>query len=130
VWLSLATFESNDAKSFVDAASTSGSSSSVSPEEEAKITDTVAIARAVYDKAYTNLKQQGLKEERVVLLEAWREVNICICIYVYIYIYIYIYIHICICVCINAFVVIYISIYIYIYIFTYIFICMFILIYM
>jgi crooked neck len=33
----------------------------------------VAIARAVYDKAYTNLKQQGLKEERVVLLEAWRE---------------------------------------------------------
>mmetsp|Transcript_19117 Transcript_19117/g.18446 ORF Transcript_19117/g.18446 Transcript_19117/m.18446 type:complete len:725 (-) Transcript_19117:635-2809(-) len=70
VWLSLATFESNDAKSFVDAANTSNSSSS---SEEAKITDTVAIARAVYDKAYTNLKQQGLKEERVVLLEAWRE---------------------------------------------------------
>jgi len=33
----------------------------------------ITVARSIFSKAYDSLKQQGLKEERVVLLTAWRE---------------------------------------------------------
>lgn len=33
----------------------------------------ITVARSIFSKAYDSLKKQGLKEERVVLLTAWRE---------------------------------------------------------
>ncbi|KAJ2826549.1 NineTeen Complex (NTC) component, partial [Coemansia furcata] len=33
----------------------------------------LAVARSVYERAYSRLKELGLTEERLVLLEAWRE---------------------------------------------------------
>ncbi|KAJ1795464.1 NineTeen Complex (NTC) component [Coemansia sp. RSA 2399] len=63
VWISLARFE------LVAAADQQ-------PEEKPLVDNSssgVAAARAVYERAYARMKALGLKEERVALLEAWRE---------------------------------------------------------
>jgi crooked neck len=33
----------------------------------------IEVSRQLFQKGYDNLKEQGLKEERVLLLEAWRK---------------------------------------------------------
>ncbi|KAJ2807232.1 NineTeen Complex (NTC) component, partial [Coemansia helicoidea] len=57
VWISMARFELAVAERAADGA----------PAEP------VAAARAVYERAYSRLQELGLKEERLALLESWRE---------------------------------------------------------
>ena len=40
--------------------------------EAGEIGEGIAKARTILEKAYTELKEEGLKEERVLLLDAWR----------------------------------------------------------
>ncbi|PIA14610.1 TPR-like protein [Coemansia reversa NRRL 1564] len=59
VWISLAQFELSIALHNKD--------------DTVKIMDGLLAARAVYERAYRRLKELGLKEERLALLEAWQE---------------------------------------------------------
>lgn len=65
VWTSYGQFEAAEAVAVAEA-SREGSGVSAEAVEAA------ARARDVFTRGYATLKQQGLKEERVVLLEAWR----------------------------------------------------------
>lgn len=81
VWISYATFEATEAKAVMDTerarltapdSSSSSSSASLSAEfGQGGIDD----ARSIFRKAYTTLKDAGLKEQRVTLLEAWRDLE-------------------------------------------------------
>ncbi|KAJ2715921.1 NineTeen Complex (NTC) component [Coemansia spiralis] len=57
VWISMARFE-------LDVAERAADNTAAEP---------VAAARVVYERAYLRLQELGLKEERLALLEAWRE---------------------------------------------------------
>ncbi|KAJ2793114.1 NineTeen Complex (NTC) component [Coemansia guatemalensis] len=60
VWISLAQFELSVASQDQDDTANRGM-------------DALLAARAVYERAYRRLKELGLKEERLALLEAWQE---------------------------------------------------------
>jgi crooked neck len=78
VWISYATFEATDAKAIVDAEAArlgvsvaDASSSASSAWRGGGMED----SRSIFRKAYSTLKDAGLKEERVTLLEAWKNLE-------------------------------------------------------
>ncbi|GAA5830801.1 hypothetical protein JCM11251_001079 [Rhodosporidiobolus azoricus] len=85
VWVSFAQFEAN--VGLAEAAALSGEGDEEDEEEEGKEKQPVEVdqeavemakanglerARKVFERGYADLKKKGLKEERVVLLEAWK----------------------------------------------------------
>lgn len=86
VWVSFAQFEANAGQAQADALQGGGDDSDEEGDETAaKLpvqVDEAAVAqakaegleraRAVFERGYADLKRKGLKEERVVLLEAWK----------------------------------------------------------
>ncbi|KAI9594755.1 hypothetical protein BDF19DRAFT_471519 [Syncephalis fuscata] len=62
VWISYAHFELSAMASDAE-------------EDETAVAERVERARRTFKRAYDSMKQRGLKEERVLLLEAWREME-------------------------------------------------------
>lgn len=65
VWIAMAQFELEY----------SHYSAELSKEDEPNAAAALEASRAVFQQAYDVLKAQGLKEERLLLLEAWRDVE-------------------------------------------------------
>lgn len=76
VWISYGKFEANEAIELASAVA------SVSSDENGKVIDrsdlqlALSAMRSVYQKGYDALKEQGLKEERLLLLESWRDAEL------------------------------------------------------
>ncbi|KAI5480437.1 pre-mRNA-splicing factor CLF1 [Pseudohyphozyma bogoriensis] len=87
VWVSFAQFEANAGNAIAEAIAGGGDDEEEEEEEKAPVEvdqeavdaakkDGLEKARKVFERGYADLKLKGLKEERVVLLEAWKALEV------------------------------------------------------